>query len=193
MSASPIGPPPAVLGPLVAERLRTGGAVRFTVTSGSMAPFLHPGDRLAIQAIAATGVRRGAIVLYCRGAQPIVHRVVRCEQRNGACRLWLKGDRNAFCDDLPGGLAVGDLLGVAVCVERGRCVLDLQRRWQRSIGAVIAIVSGWHGALRTLGLGPLRLPLQAMLAAVLACGARVAWASAQIETQAAAGRSEHDR
>lgn len=100
---------------LAAEALRRFSEVRFVARGSSMLPSIYPGDCLTVRTFGAKTPRRGEIVLYQRGGEFCVHRIVRI-LNEGAARIYgLRGD--ALTDyDLP--VAASELLGRVTSLER---------------------------------------------------------------------------
>lgn len=111
---------------LLAARLAAGGESRLTITTGSMAPFLLPGDRVLLAAAPPQLLRVGDLVALGAQPHPIVHRVVVSRGRGAARRLVTKGDGAAACDPrLTPPLSPPAVLGRVVAVERQAQVLAL--------------------------------------------------------------------
>jgi len=69
------------------------------VSSSSMEPILHVGDLLITEGFKEYNV--GDIVVYKRGGEYIVHRIIRIENFNGSTRYVTKGDANSSPDFPP--------------------------------------------------------------------------------------------
>jgi len=121
------------------------------VSSSSMEPVLHVGDLLITRGFKEYKV--GDIVVYRRGGEYIVHRIIRIESFNGSIRYVTKGDANSFPDFPP----------VNKSDVEGKVVL------------IIPYLGGLSLILRKAGLKlppylTLLLPLLTLLGAVLSYG-----------------------
>lgn len=83
---------------LLAQRIASGGCVRLTITTASMAPLLLPGDRvlLAMVPVAALGV--GDLVALAAQPCPVIHRIVAAPRRRGKRSFVTKGDAGITYD-----------------------------------------------------------------------------------------------
>jgi len=62
-------------------------------TSGfSMEPFLKAGEKIILRETTARALRVGSLVVYRASGALICHRLVVKTQRNGRCRLYVRGD-----------------------------------------------------------------------------------------------------
>jgi signal peptidase I len=133
----------ANLQPLLRQQLACG-AVRLTVRTGSMAPFLQPGDQVLVQAAAPTSLRRGDILLLATSTQPLLHRLLAVAWGSSGALLCTKGDAAPTCDP---PFACSQLLGRVVAVER--CGVHLPcgaatGRMGRWAGGCLAALSHAH-------------------------------------------------
>ena len=133
---------------LAAETLRTSGRLRLRVTGWSMFPSVRPGDTLMIERVELDSVDCGDIVLFERGGQLYVHRVVR---KSGA-KILTRGDAMPQADP---EVEEQELLGrVRLILRHGERVEVRRKRWvgERIVGAVMGrwefgarVVAKMHG------------------------------------------------
>jgi signal peptidase I len=100
---------------LAAEALRRFSEVRFVARGSSMLPAIYPGDCLTVQTFGTAVPRRGDIVLYNRGGEFCVHRIVNIFEEDAALFYVLRGD--ALTDYDP-PVAACELLGRVTSQER---------------------------------------------------------------------------
>ena len=127
----------------VAQDVARGEELRLTVTSGSMAPLLRPGDSVLVEPI-TTELKLGEIVVLRHNNEWITHRVLRIEAQR--CQTY--GD-NARSVDEP--ITLDAVVGRVVAIERAGRTLDLrQGRWP-----VVNRALSWAGRnkLRVLNAG----------------------------------------
>ncbi len=129
---------------LNAQDLARGVALRLTVISGSMEPLIRPGDIVVTQPMENAPLRPGDVVVVQRGTAWVTHRVLRAV----ASGCSTQGD-NSWLPDEP--VALADVVGCVVSIERGTRSVDLQSvRWQRA-GRILALAG--RGKLNLLKLG----------------------------------------
>jgi hypothetical protein len=121
---------------LVDEVLRVFGAARLRVTGLSMLPSVWPGDTLIVLRRNIEEIAVGDIVLYCRNARLIAHRVVSAA---GSLRnsISVQGDSLPMPDDL---VLRSELLGtVPQIIRNGECIHPSSRPkyHERLIGNLI--------------------------------------------------------
>ena len=124
--------------------LRGGYRMRFRAEGSSMWPTIRPGEAITVEPATATDVKLKDIVLYRTGRRVIGHRVVRIETRNGERVLLARGDAGRGAGE---PVAVQQILGKVVAVEREGCKIDLEsmrakmkhsiRAWARSLKSCI--------------------------------------------------------
>ena len=100
---------------LVAEALRRFSEVRFVARGSSMLPSIYPGDCLTVRTFGAETPRRGEIILYQRGGEFCVHRIVGILNEGATLIYELRGD--ALTDYDP-PVAASGLLGRVTSLER---------------------------------------------------------------------------
>lgn len=97
------------------------GVVWVSAISSSMAPLVRAGDELRLAPVGGQRLKAGAIVAYARGAQLVVHRVVRA----GAGGIVARGDALSEADaPVAGSQVIGRVR--AIRTPAGR-TLDLAR------------------------------------------------------------------
>lgn len=118
---------------IVITSLQTAGKIRLRVISNSMFPFLQRGDWITVQRVeVGRSPQVGDIVLYRRGDNFIIHRVIRLEAQTVIC----KGDFNRTCDQ---PLELPQILGILQKVEKGKIRFSMQwvNRIFRRISAIM--------------------------------------------------------
>ena len=105
--------------------LQSGYRMRFRAEGSSMWPTIQPGDAITVEPATATEIKLKDIVLYRTGRRVIGHRVVRIETRNGERVLLARGDAGRGAGE---PVAVQQILGKVVAVEREGCKIDLKSR-----------------------------------------------------------------
>jgi hypothetical protein len=161
--------------PLLTQRLAAGGAVRLTVRTGSMAPFLQPGDRVTVESAALPSLHRGDILLLAAGAQPLLHRLLGVRWECSQAILCTKGDAARCCDPpFSAAQLLGRVAAVArdgVCCSCGESAHHLA--WRP--GWCLAALSYTHARTHALPLAPLRCVGAWLLRRCLAGVATAAW------------------
>ena len=106
---------------LLAQRIASGGCVRLTITTASMAPLLLPGDRvlLAMVPVAALGV--GDLVALAAQPCPVIHRIVAAPRRRGKRSFGADGQLETGCRQFP----LQAVWGRVLSVQRSDRVLTL--------------------------------------------------------------------
>ncbi len=143
---------------MAAEVLQSNGMLRLGVTGSSMLPALWPGDVVTLAATADP--RIGEIVLFQRGDQFVIHRVIRVASLPG--QIITRGDSMGDRDH---PIAASEVLGRVVSVRRGPhefSVVTKQAPWQKSLGFLFGrsdflsnLALHWHAARRAqLGFAP---------------------------------------
>jgi signal peptidase I len=122
----------------VTEALHARGIVHLRVISGSMSPWIRPGDVLTIRRAWTGELSPGAVVLYARQGRLIVHRVLRRCGSDDFPSLVTKGDALPNSDLVVSGTEV---LGRATYIVRGRCLINLETRRQIIWSRLLAWVS----------------------------------------------------
>ncbi|MBI3663806.1 MAG: S24/S26 family peptidase [Acidobacteria bacterium] len=123
---------------LLADALRSGGAVCLRVFGGSMWPWLRSGDALSVRREEAARIHPGEIVLFVREGRLYAHRVIRKSWHEGRAVLVTKGDALPRAD---APLAAGELLGRVFRVRRGAREFALDSPQRRTLGRAAALVT----------------------------------------------------
>lgn len=133
----------SVTNELVDAQLRAGKAMRLTIPSDSMRPFLAPGDRILVYQAILPELQIGDILLARVGDVLIVHRLI--ERKDGM--LITKGDYHPLADH---AFAPSATLGVVGAVERanGRTVSLVSRRARLCNRWISVLSRGQAGLLR---------------------------------------------
>ena len=105
----------AGVGEVVAARLAAGAPCVLQVSTGSMAPFLLPGDAVRVASLGGVEPRRGALLVVRRGGFLVTHRLVGWVGAGAGRRLLLQGDA---CHRPDQPVAREDVLGVVVARRR---------------------------------------------------------------------------
>jgi hypothetical protein len=121
---------------LAMEILRSGKALRFRATGGSMHPFIRNLDVLVASAAEGSAIRLGEVVLY-RGAEGrlVVHRVVGRGQNEHGESLKVRGDA---VKGPPCPVGLSRILARVVAVERGGRARSLDGPDARIVGLLHA-------------------------------------------------------
>ena len=111
--------------------LRDGYGVRFYAKGWSMYPTIKDGERITVEPVVPSQVKRGDILLHHNGRGVIAHRVVRIGRkkallnpRNSVLGTFfiLRGDASSTCDE---PVEADQALGKVVSVERNGDLIDL--------------------------------------------------------------------
>lgn len=120
---------------LIDARLRTGGAVHFTIPTWSMYPTLAPGDHVVVQESRVDELRPGDIVLARVGGIWLAHRLIGRRVVNGNTLYITKGDNALEADQ---AWQAAQLSGMIVEVQRNGRKGNLLSRRARWTGASLA-------------------------------------------------------
>lgn len=101
---------------LAAEALRSSGTLRLRAMGASMLPAVWPGDILTVRSQDASQALPGDIVLFCREAKLVAHRVVERTRSPNGIRWVTRGD-SVSGNDAP--VSSQELLGRVTAIERG--------------------------------------------------------------------------
>jgi len=125
-----------------------GRAIRFTARGRSMRPFILDGDRVTVMPARPDELRRLSIALFTRDeGQPVLHRLVRTEIRNGHILLVTRGDRLlAPAETTP----AANLLGRVVAIERRGRVMNPDSPLFRACAQAWACFRGCVSAAHSL-------------------------------------------
>jgi hypothetical protein len=124
---------------LAMEILRSGRALRFRATGGSMHPLLKNLDVLVARPVEGSAIRLGEVVLYRGGeGRLVVHRVVGRGQSEHGEFLMIRGDA---VKGPPSPVAPSRVLARVVAVERGGKATSLDTPQTRVGGLLHALGS----------------------------------------------------
>jgi len=138
------------LADLVREGLGRVGRATFTTRGGSMRPFVVHGTTVHVEAVDASAVRPGDVVVFARGVELVAHRVLRHRRKEGRRIFVTKGDVLAAPDE---PVAEESLVGRVVAIERNGHVLRLDTPGSRFLGRTVA----WFSPASRWPVGLLRL------------------------------------
>ena len=133
---------------LAAEGLRSWGVLRLRALGVSMLPTLWPGDLLTVESHRPEQVEPGEIVLYMRGDQFFIHRVVSKNLAQDEACLITRGDCMSE-DDPPVGRS--ELLGRVTKVQRSGSTF-LPARKLSLVGRLLAGMFCHWSLFRRIGL-----------------------------------------
>lgn len=135
---------------LLAGILAAGGAAHLSVVTGSMTPFLQPGDRVVVRATSPERLRPGDILLVAAQPRPLLHRLLTIRREGSAAVLCTKGDAARRCD---AALCAQQVLGRVVAIERSgrslRCVGNYAQA-PSSVNRLLALLSLWCASIQGL-------------------------------------------
>ncbi len=97
------------------ETYKKKGRCWWPVSGNSMAPLIHPGDRVLVVSIPVDRVRLGDIIVFKRNGDLIVHRVLKKLRAADNVRFMEKGDGTHIS-----GLAGGDTIVGRVNMIKGK-------------------------------------------------------------------------
>jgi signal peptidase I len=121
---------------LVLDPSSPAANIRLEVISGSMSPFLRPGDKVVIQQTQPGTLRIGDLVVARRKGEFITHRLV-CIGKN---EWYTKGDRCRYLDP---PLSADSFVGKVIEIDRmGRCT-DLQTNYWRLTNSLLGRLNWW--------------------------------------------------
>ncbi len=96
-----------------------------------MSPTILDGETVRIRPLRPADLRRGAILLYRKNGQPVLHRLLRKNAKTGA--LFFSGDAALHGQDR---VDARDLAGIATAVQREGCTLPLNTPAHRLRGSL---------------------------------------------------------
>lgn len=122
---------------IVIQSLQSTGLLRLRVVSNSMFPFLQQGDWVIVKSLQpGSSPRIGDIVLFQRGNDFIIHRIIRLTSQAVIC----KGDFNRTCD-FP--LRYDQILGILQKVEKGKMRFSMQSAIIQYVNRILAYFSAY--------------------------------------------------
>lgn len=111
---------------LVRQQVVAGQTYRFQITTGSMLPYLAPGDAVDVEPVAVADLRPGEIVLVGAGEVFLVHRLEEIAFGADGLRLLTRGDRNLVRDP---PWAAAELVGRVARRHRQGQERDVRQGW----------------------------------------------------------------
>ncbi|MBI5034137.1 MAG: signal peptidase I [Chloroflexi bacterium] len=131
---------------LVEQTLSAGKPVSFTVPTGSMLPFLAPGDQVIVQAVNASELKVGDLIVWKAQTTGefqspwIVHRLIERRRVDGESILITQGDNAPFADK---PVTEMQLCGVVASVQRrnSKQVVQMLSGRARWFGVILAMMS----------------------------------------------------
>jgi signal peptidase I len=109
---------------------------RLEVISGSMSPFLRPGDKVVVQQARPEAFRIGDLVVARRKGEFITHRLVSI----GKDEWYTKGDR---CRHLDPPLSKDTIVGKVIEIDREGRTINLQTNYWILTNALLGPVNWW--------------------------------------------------
>ena len=110
---------------------------RLEVISGSMSPFLRPGDKLVVQQSPPEAFRIGDLVVVCRKCEFITHRLVSIRENE----WYTKGDRSRILDPPFSG---NTIVGKVIQIDRTGGSVNLQTNYWRFMNSLLGRISWWQ-------------------------------------------------
>ena len=104
------------------------------VLTDSMMPLLQPGDQVQVSKIVAEEVRFGDIVVFRRGDELIVHRVLKKWHTANGVHFSEKGDAGYAY----GLISAGNVVGRVIRVKKGTKTLDLNSLPSRMASLIVS-------------------------------------------------------
>lgn len=89
---------PAVLAEMLRSTLQTGSAVKLTIISGSMLPFLRVGDEIEVTKCDPLQLQNGEIILFEGQDALYTHRIWKMAMERGKMYLLTRGDALRYFD-----------------------------------------------------------------------------------------------
>jgi signal peptidase len=125
---------------LVLDPSSPAAKLRLEVISGSMIPFLKPGDKVVVQQARPAAFRIGDLVVARRKGEFITHRLVRI----GKDEWYTKGDRCRYLDP---PLLEDTIVGKVIEIDRLGRNINLQTNYWRLTNALLGRVNWWAASL----------------------------------------------
>jgi signal peptidase I len=126
----------------VAEKIRSQGSACLRVSSGSMIPWIRPGDFIFIRRFDFAKVSPGEVIVFQRKGLVVVQRAIcrvkAAPSEKNASSLITKGDASNETD---APVSAEEYLGRATRLHRGRHHTDLESFTQKVLGRFLARIS----------------------------------------------------
>jgi signal peptidase I len=119
------------------------GLAWLAVRTGSMVPLIRPGDSVLISKAAADQIRPGDVVIFRRGEDMIVHRVLKKLHNDESLRFLEKGDNSGVCRTF----GTEDVIGKAIMVKGRSKIFYLVSPVGRSISGALSVCFYWSSAI----------------------------------------------
>lgn len=123
---------------LLSQRLASGGCVRLTITTASMAPLLLPGDRVLLAMVPVEALGVGDLVALAAQPCPMVHRIAVAPGGWGKRSFVTKGDAGTTYDRQ---FPLQAVLGRVLSVQRSDKVIVLTTHTAHYEARVLARLS----------------------------------------------------
>lgn len=112
------------------DLLQSGHGISFRAAGRSMFPAIRNGEKIRVEPVQPSAVKRGDIILYSTHKSVLAHRVRRITRKaQKASRFLLRGDA---CVTFDGPVEPSQVLGNVVWVERGSRRIMLNSWWSRT-------------------------------------------------------------
>jgi len=131
LSPSSFSSPCCLFTDVATDLLHQGYGVRFYAKGWSMYPTIKDGERITVEPVVPSRVKRGDILLYHNGRGVVAHRVVQFARKMALLNAQapvlgtffiLRGDACSTCDEPVEG---NQVLGKVLCVERNGRLINL--------------------------------------------------------------------
>src|SRR6185312_2346434 len=122
MPVSQQNPAQEALASLYIDALRQGQPLWFRVVSGSMNPLLRVGDEVRIEPATADRIRAGEIAAFETTDGLVIHRIVRCMQKDTAIQLLEMSDVHLH----PNLIEAQAIVGRVILIRRDTRQINLQ-------------------------------------------------------------------
>ena len=119
------------------------GLAWLAVRTGSMVPLIQPGDSVLISKAAAEQIRPGDVVIFRRGEDMIVHRVLKKLRSDDGLLFLEKGDNSGVCRTF----GTEDVIGKAIMVKGRGKIFYLVSPVGRSINSALSVCFYWSSAV----------------------------------------------
>jgi signal peptidase I len=164
---------------LFTQFLAAGGAARLTVVTGSMIPFLRPGDRVVVQAVPPESLHIGDILLLTAQPRPLLHRLLAIHGAGSDAILRTKGDAARYCDE---EIHMQQVIGRVTAIERSgkRLQCTPATRPGSSLNRLLVLLSLGGARAQTIRPTLLRRATTRSLRCALACAAAGAWRHSEL-------------
>lgn len=122
---------------LVLDSSSLAANLRLEVITGSMAPFLNPGDKVLVQRAGSHDFQIGDLLVARRHGEFITHRLVKI----GKNEYYTKGDRSLYLDP---PLSKDNIIGRVIEIDRPGRIVDLRTSYWRLMNALLGRINWWE-------------------------------------------------